>query len=242
MGSQRGEARTDRGESFLKKPGSSRGRRDTSNPQYSTIVLWIGPINRRSPVHSRIPSPFLRRRMSQATELAQLREKVLRLAREIEALSEADVPPEAFFREFLTRLTSAVGARGAAVWLSDGGPLRLAHQIGLEDAGFYSAPQAAQQNDVLLREALMTGETKAYLPDESELPTRHMYVVAPLSVAAEPVGVVEVLQRPETAAQRQSRPVAVHRADGWLCVALSDATARREGTRRRRSEGKRSRC
>jgi multidrug efflux pump subunit AcrA (membrane-fusion protein) len=142
--------------------------------------------------------------MSQATELAQLREKVLRLAREIEALSEADLPPEAFFREFLTRLTTAVGARGAAVWLSDGGPLRLAHQIGLEDAGFYSAPQAAQQNDVLLREALMTGETKAYLPDESQLPTRHMYVVAPLSVAADPVGVVEVLQRPETAASAKA--------------------------------------
>ncbi|MBA3313710.1 MAG: HlyD family efflux transporter periplasmic adaptor subunit [Planctomycetota bacterium] len=142
--------------------------------------------------------------MSQATELAQLREKVLRLAREIESLSEADIPPDAFFPEFLNRLTAAVGARGAAVWLSDGGPIRLAYQLGLEESGFYSAPQATQHNDQLLREALSTGETKAYLPDETQLPTRHLYVVAPLSVAAEPVGVIEVLQRPETAASAKA--------------------------------------
>ena len=137
--------------------------------------------------------------MSQATELAQLREKVLRLAREIETLSESDLPPDRFFPQFLDRLAAAVGARGAAVWLATGGPLRLAHQVGLEECGFYSDPQAVQHNEPLLREALQTGETKAYHPDDTKLPTRHLYVVAPLSIASEPVGVVQVLQRPETA-------------------------------------------
>ncbi|HEX6987248.1 MAG TPA: HlyD family efflux transporter periplasmic adaptor subunit, partial [Planctomycetaceae bacterium] len=109
--------------------------------------------------------------------------------------------PERFFPQFLERLAAAVGARGAAVWLAGGGPVRLAHQIGLEECGFYADPQAVQHNEPLLRDALMTGETKAYHPDDPavRLPTRHLYVVAPLSVAAEPVGVVQVLQRAETA-------------------------------------------
>lgn len=137
--------------------------------------------------------------MSQATELAQLREKVLRLAREIESLSENDIPPEAFFPEFLDRLTTAIGARAGLVWLSNGGPLRLAHQVGLEAAGFYADPNAVQHNEPLLREAIQTGETKAYHPDDATLPTRHLYLVAPISIGSEPVGVVQVLQRAETA-------------------------------------------
>lgn len=136
--------------------------------------------------------------MSQAPELAQLREKVLRLAREIESLSEADVPPERFFAQFLDRLAVAVGAKGAAVWLAGGGQVRLVHQLGLEACGFYADPQAVQHNDPLLRDALQTGETKSYAPGDSTLPTNHLYVVAPLSVGSEPVGAVEVLQRPDT--------------------------------------------
>jgi multidrug efflux pump subunit AcrA (membrane-fusion protein) len=136
--------------------------------------------------------------MSQAPELAQLRERVLRLAREIESLSEADVPPDRFFAQFLDRLAVAVGAKGAAVWLAGGGQVRLVHQLGLEACGFYADPQAVQHNEPLLRDALQTGETKSYTPGESTLPTNHLYVVAPLSVGSEPVGAIEVLQRPDT--------------------------------------------
>ncbi len=143
--------------------------------------------------------------MSQATELAQLREKVLRLAREIELLSEADLPPDRFFPQFLERLAGAVGARGAAVWLTGGGGIRLVHQLGLEECGFYADPQAPQRNEPLLRDALSTGETKSYQPgDETKLPTNHLYVVAPVSVGSEPVGAIEVLQRPETAASAKA--------------------------------------
>lgn len=184
---------------ILQKSDDSRGRRSHVAAQYFTIVLRIGPINRPPVVQVAVLVAFFTTAMSQATELAQLREKVLRLAREIETLSEADVPPEAFFPEFLDRLATAIGARGAMVWLGGGGPLRLAHQIGLEDAGFYADPQAVRHNEPLLRDAMQTGETKAYHPDETKLPTRHLYVVAPISVGAEPVGVVQVLQRPETA-------------------------------------------
>ncbi|MGC1275385.1 MAG: HlyD family efflux transporter periplasmic adaptor subunit [Planctomycetaceae bacterium] len=137
--------------------------------------------------------------MSQATERAQLRETVLQLAREIETLSGSDLPPDAFFPTFLDRLTKAVGARAAAVWLGGDGPLRLAHQSGLEQCGFYADPQAAPRNEPLLRDALATGESRVYHPDDATLATRHLYVVAPLSVAAEAVGVLQVLLRPETA-------------------------------------------
>lgn len=137
--------------------------------------------------------------MTQATERAQLRETVLQLAREIETLSGSDLPPEAFFSTFLDRLTKAVGARAVAVWLGGNGPLRLAHQTGLEQCGFYSDPQAAPRNEPLLRDALTTGESRVYHPDDATLATRHLYVVAPLSVAAEAIGVLQVLLRPETA-------------------------------------------
>jgi multidrug efflux pump subunit AcrA (membrane-fusion protein) len=137
--------------------------------------------------------------MSQVTELTQLREKVLRLAREIETLSETDLPPEQFFAGFLDRLAAAVGAQGAAVFLATGGPMRLVHQVRLEECGFYADPSAVRHNDPLIREALMTGEAKAYLPGDTPLPTQHLYFVAPLSIGSEPVGIVEVLQRPDTA-------------------------------------------
>ncbi len=133
-----------------------------------------------------------------------MRETVLQLAREIESLSDSNVPAEEFFATFLDRLTRAVGARAAVVWLANGGPIRLAHQVGLEQTGFLSEPQAISRNEVLLREALQTGESRLYHPDGTELPTQHLYVVATLSIGAEPSGVLEVLLRAETSPEAKA--------------------------------------
>lgn len=136
--------------------------------------------------------------MSSSSSTSSLREQVLRLAREIEALSETDIPKSEFFAGFSRRLAQAVGARGVAIYLADGAPLRLEQEIGLEELGFLGDPAIASRNGVILGEALQTGETRSYAPDSPGTPTRHLYIAATISRRTQPVGVVEVMLRPET--------------------------------------------
>ena len=55
--------------------------------------------------------------MSQNTVVEKVRERVLQLAREIEALSRSETPPEEFFPQFLDRLVRSLGADAGVVWL-----------------------------------------------------------------------------------------------------------------------------
>ena len=136
--------------------------------------------------------------MSQSPDLVQQRDRVVRLAREIERLSEADILAAEFFPAFLECLVASLEAVGAAVWLSDGSGLKPMFHCGLDTAGFLN-PQAGQKNAPLLQELLGTGESKTYHPDTKSLPTPHMYMLSALSVAGEAVGAVELLQRTDVA-------------------------------------------
>lgn len=136
--------------------------------------------------------------MSSSSPTSSLREQVLRLAREIELLSETDVSRQEFFAEFSRRLLQAVGARAVAIYLADGTPLRLEEEIGLGDVGFFTDSEIGGRNGVILGESMRTGETRSYLPDSSSAPTPHLYILAPISRGIRPVGVVEVILRPET--------------------------------------------
>ena len=69
------------------------------------------------------------------SSVQKVREKVLQLAREIEQMSQAAVPPDEFFAEFLRKIVTAVGARGGAVWLLEGNRLGMIADIGIDEIG-----------------------------------------------------------------------------------------------------------
>ena len=140
--------------------------------------------------------------MAATASVPQIRERVLQLAREIEEFSRSDVPPELFFREFLRRLTTAVGGEAGAVWLvDDANRLTLAHEVRLADTGFFAEPQAMQRNQALVSEALQNGQARCLNPSDPtsvELPTNHQLILATLGTGSKPLGVVEIFQRPDS--------------------------------------------
>ncbi len=145
--------------------------------------------------------------MSQTTTVEKVRERVLLLAREIEALAHSEAPPEEFFPQFLDKLVRALGADAGVVWLMEEGQrLGLKAEIGLEATGFRENPNAAQQNHSLLVESMSTGQAAFYAPGETDkpLPTQHQIVLAALQTGSESVGVVQIFQR--AGAAKEARP------------------------------------
>ncbi len=140
--------------------------------------------------------------MADPDGVQKIRERIIRLAREIEEFSQQNVSEEIFFREFLQRVVSAVGARAGAVWmLNDKHQIHLMCDQGLQEIGFQDNPSALGQNQRLLTEALQNGQARTYSPDEpadGDLPTNDLVIVAALQQQKKSVGVVEIFQRAET--------------------------------------------
>src|SRR4051812_40452232 len=65
-------------------------------------------------------------------------------------LAAQDIAPEEFFGGFLTRVVSAMAAVGGAVWLADGGKLKLQYQINLAQTGVEASPQGRSQHALLV--------------------------------------------------------------------------------------------
>src|SRR5262245_59777740 len=62
---------------------------------------------------------------SLVSKVAEVKQRVLELAREMENLASAGLPSEEFFDQFLDRLVTSVGARAGAVWMKQNGRLEL---------------------------------------------------------------------------------------------------------------------
>ena len=75
--------------------------------------------------------------MERQQQIEQLRRKIAGLVREIVLLAGSRIAPDTFFREFLARVTSAMGAVAGAVWyVGAEGRLKLAAGAGLERINF----------------------------------------------------------------------------------------------------------
>ena len=128
--------------------------------------------------------------------LRRVREKVMQLAREIETMSGQEIPPETFFREFLVRVVTAIGAKAGAVWMVDNGRLSMAAEVNLDQTEIKEIPGALQKNEKLLIDVLQTGEAKTLTHEQDiELPTEHVLVLSALHKEKECVGVVQLFQR-----------------------------------------------
>lgn len=142
-----------------------------------------------------------------SSNVQDVRNRVLQLAREIEQLSHSTMPPDRFFEEFLARLTQAVGAEAGAVWFTGGGRLDLRCETGLSGTGLTESASAQEQNRKLLSNVITTGEASSHDPaTEGELasPTQHLVIMAALHCQKECVGAVQIFQRADT--PRESRP------------------------------------
>lgn len=127
-----------------------------------------------------------------------VRRRVEELVHEMAQLARSELPPERFYRELLTRMTVALGAHGGIVWLRDSRQ-SLAPAASLEAAHAEVLTAAAPHADLLQR-AVAAGEPIAERPNPEEWPpetNNWLLLVAPLSVAGQTIGLLEIVQRGE---------------------------------------------
>ncbi|MBM82992.1 MAG: hypothetical protein CMJ78_20715 [Planctomycetaceae bacterium] len=132
-----------------------------------------------------------------------VRDRIIQLAREIEEFSKTNMPPEAFFDEFLKRVIGAIGAKAGAVWmLNQGNQLQMFREIGVQDSGFFQQPDAAAKNQKLLVDVLSNGQACTHSKGEGkDLPSDELLILAGLQRNKELIGVVEIFQRADTPVQ-----------------------------------------
>jgi multidrug efflux pump subunit AcrA (membrane-fusion protein) len=139
--------------------------------------------------------------------IEETKQQIRSLVSEIAQLSKADVAPEEFYGQFLTRVVSALAAIGGAVWTTnDEGRLALQHQINLQQTKLRDNEEGQAQHGRLLYKCLTTAEGMLVPPhsgageeggEQVANPTDFLLVLGPLKTDLEVVGVLEIIQRSE---------------------------------------------
>ena len=161
------------------------------------------------------------------------RDRVRRLAKDVERAARTDVPPEHFFAKLLDVLREAFNCPAAAVWSAEGGALRLTHERGLSAAGFRDVPRAEQAVAPLLSDTIATGESsvKDGSDPQSGLPTHHLYFTSALLADGVPIGAVTVLQRSDVPPDSHAGYLEyLEQLGGFASVYLTRQAERRRGT------------
>ncbi len=133
------------------------------------------------------------------------------LVNEITELSKSDAKAAEYYPAVLQRIISALAAAGGAIWLvDDEGNMRLAHQIQMDPGLMQANNQEAMLHGRLLTRLFSQGRAELIPPmsgsgEESGEgnPTRYLLVTAPLVSNKQPVGLLEVMQRPDSPAEAQ---------------------------------------
>lgn len=123
-------------------------------------------------------------------------------------LSRSAVSAGEFHRELLDRLVGALAAHGGAVWTCDAsGQLRSDYQVRVDQTLRTVDEEGRQHHAVLLDSVLRSGQARLVPPHsgngQAGNPTACLLLLCPLTADAEGVGVVEILQRPDTDAEVQ---------------------------------------
>lgn len=137
----------------------------------------------------------------------QTKHQIRAMVGEIAQLAKEDIAPEDFHAEFLPRVVSALAAVGGAVWTVDTrGALSLAYQVNMKESRLHESEQANKKHSKLLYQQLQGGEDGTLVPphsggegpDDAGNPTDYLLVFCPIKTELEVVGVLEILQRPDT--------------------------------------------
>ncbi|MBN1591065.1 MAG: HlyD family efflux transporter periplasmic adaptor subunit [Pirellulales bacterium] len=143
--------------------------------------------------------------------IEQTKQQIRTLVGEISQLSRSDIAPEDFYAEFLNRVVSALAAVGGAVWIvEDEGRLALKYQSNLQKSGLRDNEEGQRQHSRLLQRVMTGGEALMVPPhsgvgedDDIANPTDFLIVLGPLKIDLDVVGIIEILQRPETGISAQ---------------------------------------
>lgn len=140
----------------------------------------------------------------------QTKRHIRGLVNEISDLSKSEVPAAEYYPAVLQRVVSALAAVGGAIWLLDeDGSLRLSHQIQLSPNLMQQGNEEAMQHGRLLGRLLAQGRAELVPPmsgsaeDGEGNPTRYLLVTAPILSTKQPVGLLEIFQRPDSPADAQ---------------------------------------
>ncbi len=143
--------------------------------------------------------------------LEQTKNQIRKLVSEIAELAEADIQPQEFHGEFLSRVVAAVAASGGALWLLDGrGGLRLQNELEFRQTGLMDGRARNGPHDALLACMAQASQPQIIPPGatvegmaQAGNPTAFSLIIAPLIVDKQPVGLVEVLMDPTRRAATQ---------------------------------------
>lgn len=143
--------------------------------------------------------------------LEQTKNQIRKLVSEIAELAEADIQPQEFHTEFLSRVVAAVAASGGALWMLDGrGGLRLQNELEFRQTGLLDGRTRTGPHDALLGcmvqasqpQIIPPGATVEGVPQAGN-PTAFAVILAPLIVDKQTVGLVEILMDPTRRAASQ---------------------------------------
>ena len=141
----------------------------------------------------------------------QTRNQIRSLATEIDELAKSGCGEDDFFEGFLTRLTSALASVGGAIWmLDDQQQLSLRYQINLKNSGLNHDPADQAVHQRLLLQLIEKNKPSLIAPQSGSAdsnspgnPTDNLLVVAPLVIDRQPVGLLQIFQRPGTGPNTQ---------------------------------------
>ncbi|MDR1924613.1 MAG: HlyD family efflux transporter periplasmic adaptor subunit [Planctomycetaceae bacterium] len=141
-----------------------------------------------------------------SSSVEQTKVRIRYLLGEIAQLSSLDIPPDEYHAEFLNRVVSAMGSVGGAIWAFDAGTLALAYQVNFHSVGFQGDADANSRHARLLYRMTQSSGAGTLVPphsgfegdEESGNPTDWVLVFCPIRTELEVVGLVEILQRPDS--------------------------------------------
>lgn len=143
--------------------------------------------------------------------IEQTKNQIRRLVSEIAELAEADIQPQEFANEFMTRVIAAVAATGGALWMLDQrGGLRMQHQIEFRQTGLLDGRVKPAPHDALLGIMMQTNEPQIIPPGavvegmpNAGNPTPFTLILAPIIHEKQNVGLIEIMMDPNRRAVQQ---------------------------------------
>jgi hypothetical protein len=139
---------------------------------------------------------------------AEQARQIKRLVEEIIRLSEQDLPPDDYYREFLKRVLIALEAPAGAVWIRNPqGHFPLQYQINAQQVGLDRSEEGRRAHDELIRAAAFkaqpldvpprssAGPTNSDMPAPGN-PTDYFIILVPILVDKQVAGLLEIWQDP----------------------------------------------
>jgi hypothetical protein len=139
---------------------------------------------------------------------AEQARQIKRLVEEIIRLSEQDLPPEDYYREFLKRVLHALEAPAGAVWIRNPqGNFSLQYQINTQQVGLDRTEEGRRSHTELIRFAAFRAQPLQFPPRSSAgpvdgdtpapgNPTDYYILIVPILVDKQVAGILEVWQDP----------------------------------------------